>query len=327
MKRKYLILIITLILILSSIFLIKSQKSKGIAKSIVLKPETIIDIPYGDNKNEVGFNWLNDKSGICLYPQTFFIGKDKNIYILDSVKKRGLVIDENSEFVKSIDLNCIGSKRLGDLVIDSQSKIYILDPILGKIFTCVDGKINIYERLNYLFPENPHFITLNIDYSDNLFLGYFCNNELIYKKIHNGEKLNINFSTSKVDNENNFYLLKNDPIGTNKIWLIKKDSQGKEIKKILIPDFERIDLKLIGVDNKFRPYLLMKRINYEFIDILIFEDESNSFSLYSLNFTETDLIENAIFTSGYFYRVTENGEIWFMFITKNGLRMLKFKVE
>ncbi len=327
MKRRYLILIIILILILSSIFLIKSQKLKGIASNMVLKSETIIDIPYGDDENEVGFKWIDNISGICLYPQSFFIGKDKNIYILDSPKKRVLIINENGKFEKLIDLSNLKTKRLGDLVVDSKGKIYILDPILGEIFIYDNGKVNINESLNYLFPENPHYITINIDYNDNLYVGYFDNEGLIYNKIHNGKRLNINFPTSNVDNENNFYLLKNDPIGSNKIWLIKKDNQGREIKRILIPDFERIDLKLIGIDNKFRPYLLMKRVNSKFIDILVFDEESNSFNLYSLDFLETNLIENAIFTSGYFYRVTEDCEVWFMLITKNGLKMIRFKIE
>jgi hypothetical protein len=49
-------------------------------------------------------------------------------------------------------------------------------------------------------------------------------------------------------------------------------------------------------------------------DILIFEHESNSFSLYSLNFTETDLIENAIFTSAISYRVTEMVKLVYVYI-------------
>jgi hypothetical protein len=60
-----------------------------------------------NNKNEVGFNWLNIKVEFVYIHKPFLLEKIKTYIYLISVKKRVLVIDENSEFVKSIDLNCI----------------------------------------------------------------------------------------------------------------------------------------------------------------------------------------------------------------------------
>lgn len=355
-KIKIFLVIIVIILacfILFKFSLEKNQSSKLHSslpeeepKPIEIIAEEVTVIPFGDNDGELGFKWIDKERGICIYPKSFDIDIDNNIYFLDYVNERISIFDKNGKFIENI---YIGDKKYKEYNNESQivkegdfksiavgldKKIYVSDGysiitiyIKTKEFKIFKNEMTIgtiasleYDKINNsLYYLQPPYIKFDKDLN---FLG--------------------NIESTVYDSEGNFYkieiVIENQYGGPLK--LSKLNKERKEEKSVLLKNgMSSIVCPFFGIDKNNYIYILIKSSEDEKEEELrAIENGSSILNFYIYN-NNLELIRvtrveyknyykkhipSAIFGMN-LMRLHPDGTIYEFYITNDGVEIVKFK--
>lgn len=355
--RIFKIFLIIIIIILGCFILFKFFSEKKLSteihgglpeeepKPIKIITETISVITFGEKNGELGFKWIDKEKGICIYPKSFDIDIDGNIYFLDYVNERISIFDKNGKFIENI---YIGDKKYKEFDNDGQiikegnfksiavgldKKIYISDGYTiiiidsqTKEFKIIENETTIgttasltFDKINnILFYFGPPYIKFDKDLN---FLGYI--------------------DSPIFDSEGNNYRIEMviEKQYSGPLKITKINTEGKIEKSVLLKNgMNSISCPFIGIDKNDFIYILMKssedekdeelRAINEGSSILNFYIYNNNLELIRISKVEyKDYYKKHIPSAEFgmnFMRLHPDGTIYEFYITYNGVEIVKF---